>query len=169
MSVGWQSQERAFEGQEKKPKEKTNRKIWRKRKTGKRICWGVLIFEGESMNQNIVYKDRNIIQICPGMPPISFGHWFQSRSVPLLFLPTSTSLVSSTTNNYCHKVAAPTPCKQSLLLSSNRFFQCKHPLSDNTDGYNLAHFTMKNQGGSEIWAIRPGFKTVSWQHAAHVQ
>ena len=28
---------------------------------------------------------------------------------------------------------------------------------------------MKNQDGGEIWHIRLGFETVSWQHAAHIQ
>ena len=27
---------------------------------------------------------------------------------------------------------------------------------------------MKNQDGGEIWHIRLGFETVSWQHAAHI-
>ena len=28
---------------------------------------------------------------------------------------------------------------------------------------------MKNQDGGEIWHVRLGFETVSWQHAAHTQ
>ena len=28
---------------------------------------------------------------------------------------------------------------------------------------------MKNQDGGEIWHIRLGFETVSWQRAAHIQ
>ena len=30
------------------------------------------------------------------------------------------------------------------------FFQCEHPFSDKTDGYNLARCTMTNQDGFEI-------------------
>ena len=58
---------------------------------------------------------------------------------------------------------------QSCFLSSNRFFQCERPFSDKTDGYNWARCTMKNQDGGEIWHIRLGYETVSWQHAAHIQ
>ena len=39
---------------------------------------------------------------------------------------------------------------QSCFLSSNWFFQCEHPFSDKTDGYNWARCTMTNQDGYEI-------------------
>ena len=39
---------------------------------------------------------------------------------------------------------------QSCFLSSNWFFQCEHPLSEKTDGYNWARCTMKNQDGGKI-------------------
>ena len=40
-------------------------------------------------------------------------------------------------------------------------FQCEHPFSDKTDGYNWARYTMKNQDGGEICLKAT---TLAWVH-----
>ena len=51
---------------------------------------------------------------------------------------------------------------KSCSLSSNWFFESEPPFIDKTDGFNWARYTKRT-------AIRPGFETVSQQHAAHAQ
>ena len=48
---------------------------------------------------------------------------------------------------------------KSCSLSSNWFFESEPPFIDKTDGFNWARYTKRT-------AIRPGFETVSQQHAA---
>ena len=110
----------------------------------------------------------NVMSLAPKVDELRHAPWEQSLllSFSLLRRKVGSARIAST---LWSRRSPNFWTSQSCFLSSNRFFQCERPFSDKTDGYNWARCTMKNQDGGEIWHIRLGFETVSWQHAAHIQ